>query len=143
MMYLLLPLVAGLTAQVSKFFIKSNKTRFSWRNIVAYSGMPSGHSAITVSLTTIIGLGQGVDSPIFALSLVLMILTVRDAMGLRRYLGQQGAVINELVKDLDDDKFLDEKYPLLREAIGHSVAQVTVGSILGFCVSLFGYILLG
>jgi len=101
--------------------------------------MPSGHSAITVSLTTIIGLGQGIYSPLFSLSLVLMLLTVRDAMGLRRYLGQQGAVINELVRDLDDDKFLDDKYPHLKEAIGHSIAQVLVGSLIGFFISVIGF----
>lgn len=138
-MYLILPLLAGLIAQLSKFLIKSNKTRFTLRNVIAYSGMPSGHSAITVSLTTIIGLGQGIYSPLFSLSLVLMLLTVRDAMGLRRYLGQQGAVINELVRDLDDDKFLDDKYPHLKEAIGHSIAQVLVGSLIGFFISVIGF----
>ena len=139
MIFLILPLTAALIAQCSKFFIKSNKTRFSLRNIIAYSGMPSGHAAMTVSLTTIIALKLGFNDPLFGLSTILMILTVRDAVGLRRYLGQQGAVINELVQDLDEDKFLDDKYPHLREAIGHSLAQIAVGSLIGLAVSLICY----
>jgi len=141
MQYLILPLVAALLAQCSKFFIKSNKTRFSFKNIVAYSGMPSGHAAMTVSLTTIVGLKLGVYDPLFALTAIIMVLTIRDAVGLRRYLGQQGAVINELVQDLDEDKFLDDKYPHLREAIGHSIAQISVGSLIGFFISLIGHLL--
>ncbi len=141
MIFLILPLIAALLAQCSKFFIKSNKTRFSFRNIVAYSGMPSGHAAMTVSLTTIIALELGLNSPMFGLAAIVMILTIRDAVGLRRYLGQQGAVINELVQDLDEDKFLDDKYPHLREAIGHSLAQIAVGALIGFFVSLIGFYL--
>ena len=130
MLYLLLPLAAALIAQCSKFFIKSNNTKFSFKNIVAYSGMPSGHAAMTVSLTAM-----------FGLTFVIMVLTIRDAVGLRRYLGQQGAVINDLVQDLDEDKLLDDKYPHLREKIGHSSAQIAVGALIGFLVSLIGFYL--
>ena len=141
MLYLLLPLAAALIAQCSKFFIKSNNTKFSFKNIVAYSGMPSGHAAMTVSLTTIIGLQLGIDNAMFGLTFIIMVLTIRDAVGLRRYLGQQGAVINDLVQDLDEDKLLDDKYPHLREKIGHSSAQIAVGALSCFLVSLIGFYL--
>ncbi len=141
MLYLLLPLAASLIAQCSKFFIKSNHTRFSIKNIVAYSGMPSGHAAMTVSLCTIIGLKLGIDNAMFGLTFVIMVLTIRDAVGLRRYLGQQGAVINDLVQDLDEDKLLDDKYPHLRERIGHTSSQIAVGALIGFFVSLIGFYL--
>jgi len=141
MQYILLPLLATLLAQVSKFFIKSNHTKASWRNLVSYSGMPSGHSAMTVSLATIIFLTEGLTAP-FAVALVLAIITIRDAVGLRRYIGKQGEVINDLVADLDEDDFLDAKYPHLAERIGHTKKQAIVGAVIGLIVSLLGYYLL-
>jgi len=138
---IILPLFAGLFAQLIKFFIRSNKQKFKLKNIVAYSGMPSGHSAMTVSLATIIGLEEGWHSPIFALSLIFTIIVIRDALGIRRYLGQHGKIINILVKDLSDDDMVDETYPRLLENIGHTPYQVLVGSLIGLIVSLSGYYL--
>lgn len=141
MKVLLLPLLAGLIAQVSKFFIKGNHLKFNfrqWGNMIAYSGMPSGHAAITVSLTTIIYLTEGLSAT-FATALVLTTLTIRDAIGLRRQIGKQGEIINDLVSDLDEDDLLDEKYPHLAEKIGHSRRQVMVGAIIGLLVSWIGY----
>lgn len=141
MQYLLLPLLAAVLAQGSKFFIKSNHTKASWKNLASYSGMPSGHSAITVSLATIIFLTEGLTAA-FAVALVLTTLTIRDAVGLRRYIGKQGEVLNDLVADLDEDDYLDAKYPHLAEKIGHTKKQAIVGAIIGFTVSLIGYWLL-
>ncbi|MFH1822930.1 MAG: divergent PAP2 family protein [Patescibacteria group bacterium] len=139
---LILPIAAGLIAQLIKFFIKSNHNKWTIKNILAYSGMPSGHTAMVVSLSTIIGLELGLSSPIFAISVVFAIIIIRDALGLRRYLGQHGRILNILVKDLKDDKVLDEKYPHLLEQIGHTFSQVLVGAMIGFLVSLLGFYLI-
>lgn len=136
---LTLPLLAGLSAQIIKFFIKSNHQKFAFKNILAYSGMPSGHSAIIVSLATIVGLEEGFDSPLFAVSTILAIIVIRDALGIRRYLGEHGKILNILVTDLKTDKLLDEEYPHLLEKIGHTPLQVLAGSTIGFLVSIAGY----
>jgi len=136
---LILPLISGAIAQIIKFFIKANKQKFSFKNILAYSGMPSGHSAMIISLATITGLKLGFDSPIFAISIILAIIIIRDALGIRRYLGQHGKTLNILVKDLKDDEVLEKKYPHLLERVGHTPTQVLVGSLIGFAVSLLGY----
>lgn len=136
---LLLPIIAGFIAQAIKFIIKSNKQKFNFKNILAYSGMPSGHSALIISLATISGLSEGLQSPIFAVSVILSIIVIRDALGIRRYLGEHGKILNVLVKDLENDKVLDKKYPHLLERIGHTPAQVLVGSLIGFSVSLIGF----
>lgn len=138
--FLVLPLAAALLAQIVKFFIKSNQTKFSWRNIIAYSGMPSGHSAMTIGLASIIGFELGISSPMFAIAIIFTLLTIRDAMGLRQYIGKHGEIINDLVEDLDEDKMLDRKYPELLEKIGHNFLQVLVGGIIGFMVSYLGFI---
>ena len=136
---LLLPLAAGLLAQMCKFFIKSNRQKWDLKNITAYSGMPSGHSAMVVSLASIIGLTQGVQSPLFAVTAILAVIVIRDALGIRRYLGQHGHMLNVLVNDLKNDEVLDAKYPRLLEKIGHTPVQVMAGSLLGLAVSLAGY----
>jgi len=139
---LITPLVAAAIAQLSKFFISTNHLKAGFTNLVAYSGMPSGHSALMVSLVTIVGLKLGLEDPLFAVCLVLTILVLRDAVGLRRYLGQHGKVLNILVKDLKEDEVLDYKYPELLEKIGHTPAQVAVGSLIGFLVSLLSYLII-
>jgi len=136
---LTLPIISVLIAQISKFFIRSNKLKLNWKSFIAYSGMPSGHSALVVSLATIIGLKLGLASPLFAVSFIIAFLTIRDALGIRSYLGQHGKILNLLVKDLKNDKVLDEEYPHLIERIGHTPPQVLAGSIIGFLVSLIGY----
>jgi len=139
---LILPITAGLIAQLSKFFIKSNKQKFSLKNIISYSGMPSGHSAMVVSLATIVGLEEGLDSPLFAVTFIFAVIIIRDALGLRRYLGEHGRILNVLVKDLKEDELLDNAYPHLLEKIGHTPSQVIAGSIIGFLVSAIGFIIL-
>lgn len=142
MEYLVLPLVAGVIAQGAKMFIKSNQEKVAWKNFIAYSGMPSGHSAIVISLATIIALKDGWSSALFAISFFFAVIVIRDAMGIRRYLGEHGKVLNALVKDLKEepDKPLDQVYPTLLERIGHTPAQVFVGGLIGFSVSLIGFL---
>jgi uncharacterized protein len=140
---IILPLLSLLIAQLSKVFIKGNGLKPSFKNLFTYSGMPSSHSALIVSLTSIVGFKEGFDSAIFALSFIMTIIVIRDALGIRRYLGQHGHILNVLVKDLKNDKVLDAKYPHLLENIGHTPSQVAVGSLIGFCVSLLGYMIIG
>ena len=144
-MYLviILPIISGVViAQTIKIITRLyNKEKITWKSYLAYSGMPSGHSAMVVSLATIIGLTEGIDSSIFGLTFIFAFLVIRDAVGLRRYLGQHGKTLNLLVKDLEDDRVLEKDYPLLLERIGHTPLQVIVGSMLGFFVSLGGYLL--
>ena len=137
-----LPLVAALITQLIKIFLDSNKLKWNLKNLVAYSGMPSGHSAIVVSLATIIGLTEGLESSLFALAFVFAIIVIRDALGIRKYLGEHGRILNKLVKDLKNDEILDSKYPHLLEKIGHTPAQIIVGSLIGLIVSIVGYIVL-
>jgi len=136
---LLLPIIAGLVAQIIKFFIRSNRLKISTKNIIAYSGMPSGHSAMIVSLATIAGLEEGFNSSLFAVCFILAVIVIRDALGIRRYLGQHGKILNILVKDLKEDEMLDEQYPHLLERIGHTPSQVIVGSIIGLLISFVGF----
>jgi len=136
---LVLPILSIAITQTIKLIINSNQQKFEFKNLIAYSGMPSGHSAMVVSLAAIAGLETGWHSPIFAISVILGIIVIRDALGIRRYLGQHGKTLNILVKDLKDEELLDKKYPRLLEKIGHTPTQVIVGGLIGLLVSLVGF----
>lgn len=58
--------------------------KFNFKRILGAGGMPSSHSAVVTSITTLIGKNQGVDSPIFALSLIVALVVMYDACGVRR-----------------------------------------------------------
>ncbi len=134
--YLIAPAIAGLIAQLSKIFIPSNRLVWSWKNLIAYSGMPSSHAAITVSLTALIAIKLGLDSPLLAVSALFSFLALRDALGIRRYIGKQGKAINELVEDLKEDDYLDDRYPSMIEKVGHTPRQIAAGTIIGLIVAI-------
>ena len=104
--------------------------------------MPSSHTAIIVGLLTIVGLKNGLNSPLFALNFVFALIVVTDAIGLRNYLGAHGKTLNILVKDLKEDEFLDRNYPKQLEHIGHTPMQILVGAIIGIVTSLIIWYLL-
>lgn len=140
--YFAFPVIAFILAQGTKIFLKSLGThKLHWRDIFAYSDMPSGHTATVVSLSTIVALRLGLGSAEFALALVFMSIVITDAIGLRNYLGQHGRTLNILVKDLKEDDFLDNSYPKQLEHIGHTPLQVIIGGLIGFLVSVAGFLL--
>ena len=78
--YLIIPASLWFGIQLFKvlyeYFVegKWNPKRF-W----GAGGMPSSHSAVVVSLATLIGKYQGVDSPIFALAVIVAFIVMYDA----------------------------------------------------------------
>lgn len=132
--------MSGLIAQFLKIFTRAKGQKLNYKDLYSYSGMPSGHTAMVISLATIIGLELGFDSAMFALAVVFAIIVIRDAVGFRRYLGQHGKILNILVKDLEEDQLLDKSYPKLLEKIGHTPLQVLAGGLIGLVVSIIGYL---
>ena len=86
-----------LVAQVSKFIIgRVSKNKRELKNfkevvqdLVRSGGMPSGHSASFVALTTFLGLGEGFDSAIFALAVGITIIIIYDAVNVRYAVGER------------------------------------------------------
>ena len=125
-------ILAGFGAQLLKLLIYwfRHKT-LRWHDLVVTGGMPSSHAAFVVSLATIIFLEEG-TSTAFAISLVLAFIVIRDAFGVRRSVGEEGLIIQQILK----------KIKLKTQAhfsLGHTPKQVIVGSLLGFVVSLLVY----
>lgn len=107
-----------------------------WRT----GGMPSSHSALVACLSTCIGITAGVDSEVFVLSFCFCMVTVRDAVGVRRANGIQANMINR-IGNLLKDQGLVQEYKNLKEVQGHSPMEVLVGCILGFFVGI-GFLVL-
>jgi len=130
-------LAAALLAQLIKPLIKANGLNWSWRSLTAYSGLPSSHAAMVVCLAVGICLKEGFASPLFALAAVLVVLVIRDALGLRNYVGRHGKILNRLAGSLRDRA---ADFPL-EEKVGHTPGQILAGAVLGFLVSLAAYYL--
>lgn len=140
--YVLTPILAFIVAQGTKVILRSFKRKITWRDLFSYSDMPSGHTAVVISMMTILALKLGIDSPIFAATFVYAIIVITDAVGLRNYLGQHGKTLNILVKDLKEDEFLDQTYPKLLEKIGHTPLQVLIGGIIGVAIGVITFFVL-
>ena len=130
--------VAGWTvAQVLKTIIDVVLNRsFNPERLFGSGGMPSSHSATVCALTTASGLKYGVGSFEFAISFVLSMIVMYDAMGVRRETGKQAKLLNsvffENILNLDG-VFLQEK---LKEYVGHTPLQVAAGAILGILIAV-------
>lgn len=128
-------LLAGFGAQLVKLVLYWFKHRtLSWHDLVVTGGMPSSHSAFVVSLATIIYLEEG-TSTAFAVSLVLAFIVLRDAFGVRRSVGEEGLVINQILKKL---KIKTKAH----FSLGHTPLQVVVGAVFGLVVAMGVYYLL-
>ena len=102
-----------------------------WRT----GSMPSSHSSITACLCTTIGYRSGVDSDIFILACVFYLVTIRDAVGVRRANGMQARRLNEIGEVLKE-KGLFNEFKKLKEVNGHSPMEAFVGSLLGFFIGI-------
>lgn len=129
--------IGWFVAQVLKTIIYTvlNKD-FSFERMYGSGGMPSSHSATVTALATSSYFLYGAGSSEFAISLILAIIVMYDARGVRRETGIQAKVINDLIELLADVHNeimpLDEK---LKEFVGHTPLQVVAGAILGFLLA--------
>lgn len=118
-------------------FLKVIFTLVSTRSLdlsrfVGSGGMPSSHSSLVTSLTTAIGLTEGFHSPIFALAFGFACITMYDAAGVRYAVGEQAKILNQIVSDIQNNAFREEK---LKELVGHTPKEVIAGAVLGIVIA--------
>ena len=134
--YLIVPFATWFFIQLFKLIYDLVTTKkFNFKRILGAGGMPSSHSAVVVALCTMIGKKYGVNSAIFALSIVFAFVVMYDAAGVRRAAGKQAKLLNKIVQTPGlTNVEVTEK---LQEVLGHTPTQVLVGALIGFIV---GYI---
>lgn len=135
--YLISAMAAWLLAQFLKIFTGFFKEqRFSLKALFfGTGGMPSSHTATVASLCTACAIGQGFDSAVFAISVVLAIIVMIDAMGVRRETGKQSRALNIIIEELfkSDGNTFDTRF---KELIGHTPLQVVFGFLTGVITAI-------
>ena len=129
--------IAGwLVAQILKTLIHMFFTKkFVAERLVGSGGMPSSHSSTVCALATSSGILYGPSSFEFAISLIVAIIVMYDAMGVRRETGIQARILNEMLEvfaDMGSDMSPQDK---LKEFVGHTPLQVVIGAILGIGIA--------
>ena len=122
-------------AQVSKVILETVKYGFDKKVIGRSGGMPSSHSATFTGLTFSCLLLYSAHSTEFAISLMLAIVVIYDALNVRREAGQLGAAMNRLRKR----DAAEGRQPLsdieFEEKAGHTLPEVIAGICVGIAVS--------
>ena len=107
-------------------------------------GMPSSHSSTVSCLVTCIAIRYGINSDLFAITIIFAGIVMYDAAGIRRAAGKQAGVINSLIEKIPlfigrsqyNKHFSKEKEAKLKELLGHTPFEVMVGCILGIIIGL-------
>lgn len=130
-------LLAWFVAQVLKTLINFILLgKFQLERMWGDGGMPSAHSATVCAMVIATARSEGFGSAIFAVAAVVAIITMHDAMGVRRETGEQAKVLNKMIEQWIDvteknAPFLQNMH--LKEMVGHTPLQVLAGFVVG-CV---------
>ncbi|MGI6093300.1 MAG: divergent PAP2 family protein [Veillonellaceae bacterium] len=125
---------AWFSAQILKTIFNFFKyKKFDAERLIGAGGMPSSHTSLVVGLSSSLGLTEGFDSSMFAVSLVLAGIVMYDAAGVRRAAGKHAKIINKLVRHTRAEKTVRDIK--LKELLGHHPIEVLAGAILGMAVA--------
>lgn len=130
-------LLAWFVAQVLKTLINFILLgKFQLERMWGDGGMPSAHSATVCAMVIATARSEGFGSAIFAVAAVVAIITMHDAIGVRRETGEQAKVLNKMIEQWIDvteknAPFLQNMH--LKEMVGHTPLQVLAGFVVG-CV---------
>jgi uncharacterized protein len=130
----LIPITVGIITQAIKFGLYTYKHGFNLEYAFTHGHMPSAHTSLVVSLLTSVAFYEGVHSGAFALSAVLAFIVIDDAARIRMYLGDQGRYLNMLVDQLNIER---DRFPRLKERVGHRVSEIVGGAFVGLFLTLF------
>lgn len=114
---------------------------FNVERLTGSGGMPSSHSATVCALTTSSCICYGLGSFEFAVSFVLAMVVMYDAVGVRRETGKQAKLLNWMMSEnpfkMKFNEFNAEVFQeTLKEYVGHTPLQVAAGAILGIGLAL-------
>ena len=134
-------LFSNVLAQVGKttvYYYRTGKWDLHW--VIASGGFPSSHSSTVTALSLSIGIQEGFDSAIFAVTTIFSFIVMYDACHVRYYSGKNIELTQQLVKDLRemtglrfDDPIYQEK---LKNVLGHKFVEVIGGFVVGLIVPL-------
>lgn len=134
-------LLSNILAQVLKmvvYYYRTGKWDFHW--VIASGGFPSSHSSTVTALSLSIGIQEGFDSAIFAVTTIFSFIVMYDACHVRYYSGKNIELTQQLVKDLREMTGLHFNDPIyqekLKNVLGHKFVEVIGGFVVGLAVPL-------
>jgi acid phosphatase family membrane protein YuiD len=136
-------LFSWIIAQFLKIIIEITRKKdlrtkdFILRALFGTGGMPSSHSATISAVALSIGLREGFNSSIFAFSVVMVIIVIRDATGVRFSAGKQAEALNKILSHHQNEYKIP--FDRVKEVRGHTPLESFVGAIVGVLVSLGMY----
>lgn len=142
------PLVAALLANVIAQVLKPIVLYFRTKKLdvhqcIACGGFPSSHSSTVTALAIAVGMNEGFDSTLFAITCVFSFIVIYDAANVRYYAGRNIQLTQQLIHDLETLKGLKFNDPIYNEKIksvlGHKYIEILGGILLGIFVSLSMY----
>ena len=130
------------TAQAIKFVWQLLRHgKFRPERLVGSGGFPSSHTSFVIATTTAIYLKNGVTD-LFILSLVVSIVVMYDASGVRRQAGRQAQILNQIVEYFSKRNIpviLKDREIALKELLGHTPVEVFGGLVLGILIAYIQY----
>ncbi|MBP3871837.1 MAG: divergent PAP2 family protein [Faecalicoccus sp.] len=132
-------LLSNIVAQVAKTIVYYYRFgKWDFHQVIASGGFPSSHSSTVTALTLAIGIQEGFDSALFAVTAIFSFIVMYDACHVRYYSGKNIELTQHLIKDLKemttlplDDPIYEEK---LKEILGHKIIEVIGGFFVGLII---------
>lgn len=148
MQILIISILTMVLCQLLKFAIASVRSKkMQWRLLVSTGGFPSSHSGLCVSLCITLGMFQwhDLDGKLdwsFAVAVIISVIVVHDAMGVRLEASKHAKILNNLAADMPEEekqKLGFGKKGRLKEMLGHKGLEVLGGIIIGIVSGLIGF----
>ena len=149
MQILLISCVSMLLCQLTKVLIYSIRhKKAEWFFFISTGGFPSSHSAFCVTMCVTLGLFQWNDLGTldwsFPVAVIISIIVIHDAMGVRLEASKHAKILNNLAADMTEDEKKDLGYGKngqLKELLGHKGIEVLGGIAFGFVMGIIGYVI--
>lgn len=122
--YAAAPFVAWLAAGSLKFAVNTLLDRRPAFGRIGLGGAVSTHTTVVATMAWLVGLKEGVGSPVFGVALTLAVIVVIDALDLRHRIG----LIAKALKAVHPE---EPVVAALRDRIGHHPREVAAGALLG------------
>jgi hypothetical protein len=133
---LILSIIASwlLVKALKAIIVWAQEGKISLKALAYDGGMPSSHTTAVTATATAIFLETGI-TPVFALSVVMALIVMNDALKVRWVTQEQSKVINKLTEGKAGFKRMNEH-------VGHKPAEVLVGLIIGIIIPIIVYAVL-
>lgn len=103
--------------------------------MLSTGGMPSSHTSFLIAGAFTALETCGFSSPEFAIMIIVSLVVMTDAAGVRFQAGQHAKILNS-ISELWTGKTEEVRTKALKELLGHTPYEVAAGFILGILVAI-------